>query len=561
MIREIFQQLMKDKFAKIALIVLGIIYFALFFADFIAPYTKDFSDRTMAYVPPSKIFVIDENGKFSKPYTYNYTRSFDNENLRIVYNLDRSQKHYVKFFAKGQPYKFLGIIPASRHLVTTDSDGRLFLLGTDINGRDVFSRLLFGGRISMTIGFLALFVLFPIGLLYGGIAGYFGGIVDTLMMRFAEAIMSIPSFYLLIILASILPAGMTSVQRFILIVVILAMIGWAGFARVVRGMVLSIKNQEFVQAAKSIGASRLRIIVKHILPQTASFVIVAMTLSVPSYILSESGLSFLGLGIQQPDASWGNMLKEAQEYTNIIYRPWLLTPEFSIFIRVLMAVLLGFAVGLEREMTNKYAGLRTNILVCVGACVFTILSVYGFPTFANGDNVLIDHATGIRDTSRVAAQVVTGIGFIGGGTVLRHGATIFGITTAATLWMAASIGMACGTGMFLLAVIATVLTVLVLISVRFFEKNVLIKSTKNLRRLKINLTCGNEFSNTIYDFIVDKYPNLHEISKKQSKQDDNLTKINVIIDINDRKPLQSTYKMFQKIEGVESVSIQEYNEV
>ena len=341
MIREIFRQLMKDKFAKIALIVLGIIYFALFFADFIAPYTKDFSDRTMAYVPPSKIFVIDENGKFSKPYTYNYTRSFDNENLRIVYNLDRSQKHYVKFFAKGQPYKFLGIIPASRHLVTTDSDGRLFLLGTDINGRDVFSRLLFGGRISMTIGFLALFVLFPIGLLYGGIAGYFGGIVDTLMMRFAEAIMSIPSFYLLIILASILPAGMTSVQWFILIVVILAMIGWAGFARVVRGMVLSIKNQEFVQAAKSIGASRLRIIVKHILPQTASFVIVAMTLSVPSYILSESGLSFLGLGIQQPDASWGNMLKEAQEYTNIIYRPWLLTPGFLIFIAVLAFNLIG----------------------------------------------------------------------------------------------------------------------------------------------------------------------------------------------------------------------------
>lgn len=341
MIREIFRQLMKDKFAKIALIVLGIIYFALFFADFIAPYTKDFSDRTMAYVPPSKIFVIDENGKFSKPYTYNYTRSFDNENLRIVYNLDRSQKHYVKFFAKGQPYKFLGIIPASRHLVTTDSDGRLFLLGTDINGRDVFSRLLFGGRISMTIGFLALFVLFPIGLLYGGIAGYFGGIVDTLMMRFAEAIMSIPSFYLLIILASILPAGMTSIQRFILIVVILAMIGWAGFARVVRGMVLSIKNQEFVQAAKSIGASRLRIIVKHILPQTASFVIVAMTLSVPSYILSESGLSFLGLGIQQPDASWGNMLKEAQEYTNIIYRPWLLTPGFLIFIAVLAFNLIG----------------------------------------------------------------------------------------------------------------------------------------------------------------------------------------------------------------------------
>lgn len=341
MIREVFKQLMKDKFAKIALIILGLIYLALFLADFIAPYAKDFSDRTMAYVPPSKIFVIDENGRFSKPYTYNYIRNFDSENLRITYDLDRSQKHYIKIFAKGQPYKFLGLIPMKHHLITTDKDGRLYLLGTDINGRDVFSRLLFGGRISMTIGFLALFVLFPIGLLYGGIAGYFGGIVDTVMMRFAEAVMSIPSFYLLIILASILPSGMTSVQRFMLIVIILALIGWAGFARVVRGMVLSIKNQEFVQAAKSIGASRLRIIVKHILPQTASFVIVAMTLSVPSYILSESGLSFLGLGIQQPDASWGNMLKEAQEYTNIIYRPWLLTPGFLIFIAVLAFNLIG----------------------------------------------------------------------------------------------------------------------------------------------------------------------------------------------------------------------------
>ena len=341
MIKDLFKQLWKDKFARIALIVLGIIYFALFFADFIAPYTKDFSDRTMAYVPPSKIFTIDENGKLSKPYTYNYKREFDSEELKIIYTLDRSKKHYVKFFSQGQPYKFLGLIPMKRHLVTTDKDGRLFLLGTDINGRDVFSRILFGGRISMTIGFLALFVLFPIGLLYGGIAGYFGGKTDMIMMRFAEAVMSIPSFYLLIILASILPSGMTSVQRFMLIVIILALIGWAGFARVVRGMVLSIKNQEYVQAAKSIGASRLRIIIKHILPQTTSFVIVAMTLSVPSYILSESGLSFLGLGIQQPDASWGNMLKEAQEYTNIIYRPWLLTPGFLIFIAVLAFNLIG----------------------------------------------------------------------------------------------------------------------------------------------------------------------------------------------------------------------------
>lgn len=355
MIKEVLQQLWKDKFARFALIILGLIYLALFLADFIAPYTKDFSDRTMAYVPPSKVFTIDKNGKLSKPYTYNYIREFNPQTLEIEYNLDRSQKHYIKFFSQGEPYKFLGLIPMKRHLVTTDANGRLFLLGTDINGRDVFSRLLFGGRISMTIGFLALFVLFPIGLLYGGISGYFGGKIDMIMMRFAEAVMSIPSFYLLIILASILPSGMTSTQRFLLIVIILALIGWAGFARVVRGMVLSIKNQEYIQAARSIGASKMRIITKHILPQTTSFVIVAMTLSIPSYILSESGLSFLGLGIQQPDASWGNMLKEAQEFTNILYRPWLLTPGFLIFVSVLAFNLIGDTI---RDVLDPQSKVR-----------------------------------------------------------------------------------------------------------------------------------------------------------------------------------------------------------
>ena len=335
MLKELLYELWKDKFARIGLIILGIIYFGILFAPFFAPYSKDYSDRSLAYAPPSKIFTIDENGHFSKPYTYNYIRKFDEQNFN-VYNLDRSQKHYLKFFSGGEDGKF--------HFVTVDNGGKLFLLGTDINGRDVFSRILFGGRISMTIGFLALFVLFPIGMIYGGISGYFGGKIDTIMMRIAEGIMSIPSFYLLIILASILPAGMTSIQRFILIVVILALIGWAGFARVVRGMVLSIKNQEYVQAAKSIGASKFRIITKHILPQTTSFIIVAITLSIPSYILSESGLSFLGLGIQQPDASWGNMLKEAQIFSNIIYRPWLLTPGFLIFLAVLSFNLVGDTV-------------------------------------------------------------------------------------------------------------------------------------------------------------------------------------------------------------------------
>lgn len=341
---EVLNKILKDKFAKWALIVLLVLYILILFADFIAPYTSTYSNRELSYAPPSVVYTITSEGKLSRPYTYNYIREYDSALMQTVFKQDRTQKHYIKLFVRAEKYKFLGIIPSDIHLFGTDNGGSIHLLGTDINGRDVFSRLLFGGRISMTVGFLSLLVVFPIGLLYGGISGYFGGIIDNLMMRFAEAIMAIPSFYLLIILAAILPTGMTSVQRFALIVIILALIGWAGFARVVRGMVLSIKKEEFVQAAKSMGASNLRIILKHILPQTTSYVIIAMTLSVPSYILAESGLSFLGLGIQQPDASWGNMLKEAQEFTNILYRPWLLTPGALIFIAVLSFNLLGDSI-------------------------------------------------------------------------------------------------------------------------------------------------------------------------------------------------------------------------
>ena len=351
----IFKQLMGDNFSRLAFCILVLLYFSVFSANFISPYSKDSSDRHLAYAPPSKIYVINEKGKLCKPYTYNYVRTFDKNSFKIRYIEDRNTKYPIKYFGKGYKYKFLGIIPCDRHFIQAENGGKLYLLGTDINGRDNFSRLLFGGQISLTVGFLALFICFPIGLLYGGISGYFGGKIDFLMMRFAEAIMSIPSFYLLIILASILPAGMTSVQRFALIVVILALIGWASFARVIRGMVLSIKESEFVTAARASGASKMRIIIKHVLPQTLSYVIVAMTLSVPSYILSESGLSFLGLGIQQPDASWGNMLKEAQEFVNVTSRPWLLAPGFLIFVAVLSFNVIGDTI---RDIVDPKSKVR-----------------------------------------------------------------------------------------------------------------------------------------------------------------------------------------------------------
>lgn len=230
--------------------------------------------------------------------------------------------------------------------------------------------------------------------------------------------------------------------------------------------------------------------------------------------------------------------------------------DWDICLRLIAAVLLGSAIGLEREMSNKYAGLRTNILVCLGACVFTLISIYGFPMVAISG---VEYGT--RDTARVAAQVVTGIGFIGGGTVLRHGANVFGLTTAATLFAVASIGMACGAGMFGAAIVTTILSIIVLVVIGFAERRILPAGAKNITRLKISLNCDNEKSNDIYDFVLEKYSNLREISKKLSKDDENITKINAVIDINSNNPIKETYKVFKNVDGIDAISIQEFAEI
>lgn len=224
-----------------------------------------------------------------------------------------------------------------------------------------------------------------------------------------------------------------------------------------------------------------------------------------------------------------------------------------IFVRVLAAIIFGFGIGLERELTNKYAGLRTHILVCLGACVFTILSIYGFPNFSGQGQPYGDHA-------RVAAQIITGIGFIGGGTVLRHGSSVYGLTTAATLWIAASIGMACGTGLIITGLITTILSIGVLVLIRLFEKNVLVKSTKNIKRLKITATCKSENVENIYDYMVENFTYTHEISKKRVDEEGNFIDIIAIIDVIGKKPIQSLYKKFQTLSGLDSISIQEYDE-
>ena len=230
----------------------------------------------------------------------------------------------------------------------------------------------------------------------------------------------------------------------------------------------------------------------------------------------------------------------------------------ELAVRILSAIALGFVLGFEREITNKYAGLRTHILVCLGACIFTVISIYGFPMFS-GD-VPNYHPNGIRDTARVAAQVVTGIGFIGAGTVLRNGPTVFGLTTAATLWMAASIGMACGSGMYGVATLATFASVLVLTLIRVFERKVLNCSSKNIRRLKVTLFCQQEEVDSIKDFMTDNFKSVEAMKIQKLFENPEKIKISMTVEIVSKKPIQSLYKKVEKLKGVDSISIQGVNE-
>ena len=229
-------------------------------------------------------------------------------------------------------------------------------------------------------------------------------------------------------------------------------------------------------------------------------------------------------------------------------------------IRLLIALALGFSLGLERELTNKYAGLRTHILVCLGACIFTLISIYGFPTFANGDNVIITNATGIRDTSRVAAQIVTGIGFIGAGTVLRNGPMVFGLTTAATLWIAASIGMACGAGMYGLAVVSTIISVAVLTLIRIFERQILPSSGKQVKRFKLTVYCDKQNSDKLYEYLSCKVDNLKDFTCKKLIENSEKNKISASYEIVNKKNVHEIYNHIVTLAEPDSVTMQELND-
>lgn len=344
-------------------VVLLFLYFMVAFADFIAPYDFETQMRTKPWHQPSTVRWKHADGSFARPFVYNTVRVRD-ENFIVYYvevapeNMDylkrklgseltETPKEYpIRFFASGDPHRLLGIIPMKTRLFGIEQPEMVnrpafFLLGADQMGRDLFSRILYGSRISMTVGLMGVAVTFTLGLLIGGISGYFRGKTDVVTQRIIEMIMLLPGFYLMLGLRAALPPGISPPKMYFAIVLILSFIGWAGLARTIRGMVLSISQNDYVVASKALGVGHFAIITRHILPQTMSYAIYVVTMAIPGYMLGESGLSFLGLGIQEPYASWGNMLQAARSTNDIKLHPWVLLPGFMIFVTVVAFQFLG----------------------------------------------------------------------------------------------------------------------------------------------------------------------------------------------------------------------------
>jgi peptide/nickel transport system permease protein len=336
----ILRKLRRNRAAMFGLYVLGGLYLAAIFAGFLAPYKYDNADHQAPFHPPmlARLHWFDEQGKLSRPFVYGITP----EDLQLkTYSEDRTKKYPLRLLARGDPYHILWLVRSDIHLFGVDQPGRIFLFGSDLLGQDIFSRILYGAQVSLSIGILGILISTLIGMLVGGIAGYFGGAVDFTLMRVVEILLALPSLYFILIMRQTLGTAFSSTQIYLIMVIILAFIGWASEARVIRGMVLSIKEQDYVVAARALGYSNLRIIIRHILPNTLSFVIVTATLSVPFYILSEVALSFLGVGIQEPEASWGNMLRAANNPRYLEDFPWVLIPGCFILLAVMAWNFLG----------------------------------------------------------------------------------------------------------------------------------------------------------------------------------------------------------------------------
>ena len=325
----------RHKLAIIGGVVLAIFYVAAIFCEFFAPYGMKERNPDRNYTPPQIPRFVDAEGGFHlRPFVYGLIESRDPETWRNIYTLDHSQRFPLQLFVRGAPYRMWGIFSSDLHFFGVQGE-RVFLFGTDNLGRDLFSRTLYGARISLSIGLIGVALSFVLGCILGGISGYFGGAVDTFIQRVIEFLISIPTIPLWLALSAALPVGWPPVRVYFGIVVILSIVGWAGLARVVRGKLISVREEDFVRAAVIAGARDGAVIRRHLLPAFLSYLIVNVTLSIPGMILGETALSFLGLGLRPPVVSWGVLLFDAQNVRSVAQNPWLLIPALFVVVVVL----------------------------------------------------------------------------------------------------------------------------------------------------------------------------------------------------------------------------------
>jgi peptide/nickel transport system permease protein len=344
----------RHKVALISGIVLIFIYSVVLFAEFLAPFPADAVNAKYLYAPPQRLHFFDTtNGVNLDLYVYGYKSTIDPQAGRRVFTIDTTQKIGIRPFVHGFPYTILGVIHTDIHLLgPVDPDQPMYLLGADRLGRDMMSRMIFGTRISMSIGLVGVAISLLLGILLGGISGYYGGTVDTIIQRIIEFLRSIPTIPLWMGLAAALPMNWPPQRVYFGITIIISLIGWTGLARVVRGRFLAMREEEFVMAAELDGASELRIILRYMVPSFLSHIIAATTLAIPAMILAETSLSFLGLGLRPPVVSWGTLLKDAQSVRSVLTAPWQLLPAVAVVVAVLALNFLGDGL---RDASDPYS--------------------------------------------------------------------------------------------------------------------------------------------------------------------------------------------------------------
>ena len=330
----------RHRLALISAWVLGLLYLAALFCEFLAPYSPQHRNVAAINAPPMGIHFFSNDGFALRPFVYGYDMRVNPETWMREYTANEDERYPLRFFAAGDEYQMWNLFPARRHLFVADG-GRIHLFGTDQLGRDIFSRILYGARVSLSIGIAGVVLTFVLGILFGGIAGYVGGLTDRAVQWLVGVLLALPTLPLWMALSAALPVSWSPLAVYFGVTVILSLLGWPYLARQVRGRFLALRQEDFVIAGRLLGAGRMRLIFRHMLPNFMSHTITAATLSVPFMILGETALSFLGIGLRPPVVSWGVLMQQAQNWQVIVMTPWLLLPGLFVIIAVMAFNLLG----------------------------------------------------------------------------------------------------------------------------------------------------------------------------------------------------------------------------